>query len=50
LRIVTAMYVREATAPFTVTLSPGLLFVIVLMPIVVLEMGIMPGWWLRLVG
>jgi hypothetical protein len=44
------MYFREATAPFTVTRSPGLLFVIVLMPIVVLEMGIMPGWWLRLVG
>jgi NADH-quinone oxidoreductase subunit N len=50
LRIVTAMYFREATAPFTVTRSPGLLFVIVLMPIIVLEMGIMPGWWLRLVG
>jgi NADH-quinone oxidoreductase subunit N len=50
LRIVTAMYFREATAPFTVTRSPGLVFVIALMPILVLEMGIMPGWWLRLVG
>ena len=50
LRIVTAMYFREATAPFTVTRSPGLVFVIALMPILVLEMGILPGWWLRLVG
>jgi NADH-quinone oxidoreductase subunit N len=50
LRIVTAMYFRESTSPFTVTRSPGLVFVIALMPIIVLEMGIMPGWWLRLVG
>ncbi|HEY5923832.1 MAG TPA: NADH-quinone oxidoreductase subunit N [Kofleriaceae bacterium] len=50
LRIVTAMYFREANAPFTVTRSPGLLFVIALMPVVVLEMGLMPGWWLKLVG
>jgi NADH-quinone oxidoreductase subunit N len=53
LRIVTAMYFREASSglgPFTVTRSPGLVFVIALMPIVVLEMGLMPGWWLKLVG
>jgi NADH-quinone oxidoreductase subunit N len=50
LRIVTAMYFREANAPFTVTRSAGLVFVIALMPILVLEMGIMPGWWLRLIG
>jgi NADH-quinone oxidoreductase subunit N len=50
LRIVTAMYFREATAPFTVTRSPGIVIVIALMPIVVLELGIMPGWWLGLVG
>ena len=50
LRIVTAMYFREANAPFVVTRSPGLVFVIALMPIVVLELGIMPGWWLNLVG
>ena len=50
LRIVTAMYFREANGTFTVTRSPGLVFVIALMPLVVLEMGIMPGWWLRLVG
>jgi NADH-quinone oxidoreductase subunit N len=50
LRIVTAMYFREANAPFAVTKSPGLVFVIALMPIVVLEMGLMPGFWLKLVG
>jgi NADH-quinone oxidoreductase subunit N len=50
LRIVTAMYFREANQPFTVTRSPGVLFVIAVCPLVVLEMGIMPGWWLKLVG
>jgi NADH-quinone oxidoreductase subunit N len=50
LRIVTAMYFREANQPFTPTRSPGLVFVIVACPIVILEMGLMPGWWLKLVG
>ena len=50
LRIVTAMYFREATQPFAPTRSPGLLFVLVICPLLVLEMGIMPGWWLKLVG
>jgi NADH-quinone oxidoreductase subunit N len=50
LRIVTAMYFREANQPLSVTRSPGTLFVIALMPLVVLEMGILPGWWVRLVG
>lgn len=50
LRIVTAMYFREATAPFQVTRSAGLAFVIAIVPIIILELGIMPGWWLRLVG
>ena len=50
LRIVTAMYFREANGPFSVTRSPGLVFVMVMMPILVLEIGLMPGWWLRLVG
>jgi NADH-quinone oxidoreductase subunit N len=50
LRIVTAMYFREASQPFAPTRSSGLLFVIALMPLLVLELGIMPGWWLRLVG
>ena len=50
LRIVTAMYFREATTPFTPTRSPGLLFVIAICPLIVLELGLMPGWWLKLVG
>jgi NADH-quinone oxidoreductase subunit N len=50
LRIVTAMYFREANQPFSPTRSPGLLFVIALAPLVVLELGIMPGWWLKLIG
>ena len=50
LRIVTAMYFREANAPFTVTRSAGLTFVMALMAILVIVVGIMPGWWLRLVA
>jgi len=50
LRIVTAMYFREANQPFTPTRSAGLAFVIAACPIVILEMGLMPGWWLKLVG
>jgi len=50
LRIVTAMYFREANQPFTPTRSSGLMFVIAVCPLLVLELGILPGWWLRLVG
>jgi NADH-quinone oxidoreductase subunit N len=50
LRIVTAMYFREASTPFTVTRSAGLTFVMALMAILVIAVGIMPGWWLRLVA
>ena len=50
LRIVTAMYFREANQPFVTTKSAGLLFVIAACPILIMEMGVMPGWWLRLVG
>lgn len=50
LRIVTAMYFREASQPFTPTRSAGLLFVLVICPLLVIEMGVMPGFWLRLVG
>ena len=50
LRIVTAMYFRESTSPFQVARSPGLLFVIAFIPLLVLELGIMPGWWLKLIG
>jgi NADH-quinone oxidoreductase subunit N len=50
LRIVSAMYFREANQPFAPTRSAGLLFVIAVCPLLVLELGLMPGWWLRLVG
>ncbi len=50
LRIVTAMYFREANQPFAPTRSGGLLFVIAICPLIILELGLMPGWWLRLIG
>ena len=50
LRIVTAMYFREANQPFVTTKSAGLLFVIAVCPILIMEMGIMPGFWLKLIG
>jgi NADH-quinone oxidoreductase subunit N len=50
LRIVTQMYFRDANQPFAPTRSAGLVFVMALCPIIILEMGIMPGFWLRLVG
>ncbi|MBA3392447.1 MAG: NADH-quinone oxidoreductase subunit N [Deltaproteobacteria bacterium] len=50
LRIVTAMYFREGTQPHTPTRSPGLIFVMIACPLLILEMGLMPGWWLKLVG
>jgi len=50
LRIVTAMYFREATAPFTPIQSAGLAFVIASCPLLLLEMGLLPGAWLGLGG
>jgi NADH-quinone oxidoreductase subunit N len=50
LRIVTAMYFRDTNQPFTPTTSGPLMFVIVVCPILVLELGVMPGWWLHLIG
>jgi NADH-quinone oxidoreductase subunit N len=50
LRIVTAMYFREANQPIAPTRSAGLVFVMAICPLIVLELGIMPGWWLKLVG
>jgi NADH-quinone oxidoreductase subunit N len=48
LRLVTAMYFRDSTEPFAPTRSAALLFVIAVCPLVVLEMGVMPGFWLKL--
>ena len=50
LRIVTAMYFREPNQPFATTRSAGLVFVMAACPVIIMEMGAMPGWWLRLVG
>ena len=49
LRIVTAMYFREANQPLSPTRSAGLAIVIALAPVLIMELGIMPGWWLRLI-
>ena len=48
LRIVTAMYFRDATGAFDTTRSAALAFVIAICPLVVIEMGVMPGFWLKL--
>ncbi len=50
LRIVTAMYFREANEPFTPTRSAGLLFVMAACAALILELGLMPGFWARLIG
>ena len=49
LRIVTAMYFRDSSEAMTPTRSPGLLFVMVMCPLLVLELGLMPGFWIGLV-
>jgi len=48
LRIVTAMYFRDATEPFTPSRSGSLSFVMALCPLLILAMGILPGFWLGL--
>ena len=50
LRIITAMYFREANQPFQPTRSAGAVFVIAVMPLMVLELGILPNFWMHLVG
>jgi NADH-quinone oxidoreductase subunit N len=50
LRIVTAMYFRDTTQPFAPTRSPALIFVMAICPLLIIEMGVMPNWWLQLVG
>lgn len=50
LRIVTAMYFREANEPFTPTKSAGLVFVMAACAALILELGLMPGFWARLLG
>ena len=50
LRLVTAMYFKDPTGPFTVTRSAGLTFVMAACTLLVVEMGLIPGWWLGLVS
>jgi NADH-quinone oxidoreductase subunit N len=50
LKLVTAMYFKDNTVPFTPTRSAGLLFVLVMCPLIVFEMGILPGFWMRIIG
>jgi NADH-quinone oxidoreductase subunit N len=48
LRIVTAMYFRSASEELTLTRSAALSFVMAVCATLVLEMGILPGFWLGL--
>jgi NADH-quinone oxidoreductase subunit N len=48
LRIVTAMYFRDGKTPFEPTKSAALAFVMAVCPLIILEMGLMPGFWLKL--
>jgi NADH-quinone oxidoreductase subunit N len=48
LRIITAMYFRESSEPFAPSKAASLLFVIAICPLIILEMGLMPGFWLKL--
>ena len=48
LRIVTAMYFRDATEPFAPSRSAPLGVVIAACPLFILAMGVLPGFWLGL--
>ena len=48
LRVVTEMYFKESSSPFTPSRSGALFFVMAVCPLFVLEMGAMPGFWLKL--
>jgi NADH-quinone oxidoreductase subunit N len=50
LRIVTAMYFRDAPEALTPTRSAALSFVIAACPVLLLEMGLLPQFWLGLGG
>ncbi|MBE7448646.1 MAG: NADH-quinone oxidoreductase subunit N [Kofleriaceae bacterium] len=48
LRLVTAMYFKDARGEIAPTRSAALAFVMAACPLVILEMGIFPNWWLTL--
>jgi NADH-quinone oxidoreductase subunit N len=50
LRLMTAMYFKDAPGELTPTRSPGLLFVMAACPLVIIEMGLFPGFWINLVS
>ncbi|HUS67096.1 MAG TPA: NADH-quinone oxidoreductase subunit N [Kofleriaceae bacterium] len=50
LRIVMAMYFREPLGEFQPLRRTGITFVLVTCALLVLQMGIQPGFWLRLAG
>jgi NADH-quinone oxidoreductase subunit N len=50
LRIVMAMYFREPLGEFRPLRSGGVTFALVACALLVLQMGLMPGFWLRLAG
>jgi NADH-quinone oxidoreductase subunit N len=50
LRIVTAMYFKDARGEITPTRAASLAFVMAICPAVLIEMGVFPGWWLGLVS
>ncbi len=48
LRIVTTMYFKDPRGEIAPTRSAALAFVMVACPLVILEMGLFPNWWLSL--
>ncbi|HET6611624.1 MAG TPA: proton-conducting transporter membrane subunit, partial [Kofleriaceae bacterium] len=50
LRVVTAMYFRNAQGDFELSRSAALAFVVAVCTLLTLEMGILPGFWLGLGG
>jgi len=50
LRVVTAMYFRDALKPHEPLKSPAAVFAFVVATLLVLEMGLFPGFWLGLAG
>ena len=50
LRIVTAMYFKDARTEIVPTKAASLAFVMAVCPLLLIEMGIFPGWWLGLVS
>jgi NADH-quinone oxidoreductase subunit N len=50
LRIVTAMYFKDARGEIAPTRAASLAFVMAFCPVVLIEMGVFPGWWLGLIS